>query len=71
MRPSPTWSTPFKYRVIEQLDAPMNERFLVQYAFRSCGLIWITSGKAFPDQLSAEIEMERLAAGPKVVATLG
>ncbi len=54
-----------RYRVIEDLDAPESERFVVQYD--RYGDHWRSKGR-YPDQLSAEIAMERLAAGPRVVA---
>lgn len=56
-----------QYRVIEDLEAPDAERFVVQYD--RYGDHWRTKGR-FPDQVSAEIFMERLAAGPLVVAQM-
>lgn len=55
------------YRVIEDLEAGPHERFQVQSSI--FGHTWTTcpNGK-FADQISAEIDMERRAAGPRVVA---
>jgi hypothetical protein len=57
-----------KFRVIEDLEAPPHERFQVQRS--PFGHIWCgRSEDKFADQLSAEIEMERQASGPRVIAT--
>lgn len=56
-----------RYRVIEDLTAPAAERFVVQSTIY--GHSW--GNESFhPDQLSAEIHMERLAS-PRVVAGEG
>lgn len=55
------------FRVIEDPDAPPEQRFQVQrspFGHAWCG----RSEDRFADQLSAEIEMERQAAGPRVIA---
>jgi len=56
-----------RYRVIEELEAPESERFVVQYD--RYGDHWRTNSR-HPDQLSAEIAMERLANGPRIVAKM-
>lgn len=53
------------YRVIEDLDAPSEERYQVQSSIY--GRTWGTHAK-YPDQVSAEIHMEKMAKGPRVVA---
>lgn len=57
-----------KYRVIEELEALARERFQVQSS--PFGHTWTTRSK-HADQISAEIEMEKLAAGPRVIAEAG
>lgn len=59
-----------KYRVVEDLDAPLDGpdgRFIVQHS--PFGHVWTTDGR-YADQLSAEIAMEKLAHGPRVVAEI-
>lgn len=56
-----------KYRVIEDLDAPEENRFQVE---SSCtGEVWLPHG-GYAEQLSAEIKMEKLAKGPRIVAEI-
>lgn len=56
-----------KYRVIEDFDSAPEERFQVQHSIY--GGTWATDAK-YADQVSAEIHMEKLAAGPRVVASV-
>jgi hypothetical protein len=54
-----------KYRVIEDLTAPPEQRYAVQstiYGHTWQAFAW------FADSLSAEIYMERLVAPPRVIA---
>lgn len=53
------------YQVVEDIEAPKDERFKVQHS--PFGHIWSTDA-SFADQISAEIDMERRAAGLRVVA---
>jgi hypothetical protein len=57
-----------KYRVIEDIEVSADKRFRVEWS--PFGHTW-TPGNEYPDQISAEIEMERLARGPRVIATAG
>lgn len=54
------------FRVIEDLDSQPAERFQVQHS--PFGHSWTTDAK-YGDQISAEIHMEKLAAGPRVIST--
>lgn len=56
-----------RYRVVEDLDRPARERYVVQHS--PFGHTWSTDG-AYPDQITAEIEMEKLAAGPRVISKI-
>lgn len=57
-----------KYRVIEDLEAAPAQRFVVQHS--PFGHHWSKEPfcSEFADQISAEIEMERRAKGPRVIA---
>jgi hypothetical protein len=56
---------PLKARVIENIEAPPERRFQVQYSHQ--GYSWWDE-QAYPDQLSAEIRMEQLLAPPRIVS---
>lgn len=56
-----------KFRVTENLDAHESRRFQVEHSIY--GRIWAIDGR-YADQISAEIHMERLAAGPRVIASI-
>jgi len=54
-----------RYRVIEDLGAVPEARYVLEAS--PFGHVW-TERERFPDELSAEIAMEKLAAPPRLIA---